>query len=61
MKVAAIVDVDLAFAVQANIESYIVVAVTGILEMYVKAFMPFDLRNDELLRSPLPRCLSEAA
>ena len=61
MKVAAIVDVDLAFTVQANIKSYLVVAVTGILEMYVKAFMLFDLRNDELLRSPLPRCLSAAA
>lgn len=33
MKVAAIVDVDLAFAVQVNIDSYLVVAVTGILEM----------------------------
>ena len=33
MKVAAIVDVGLAFEVQANIESYLVVAVTGILEM----------------------------
>ena len=33
MKVAAIVDVDLAFAVQVNIESCLVVAVTGILEM----------------------------
>tara|TARA_B100002052_G_C15593330_1_gene467656 strand:+ start:482 stop:583 length:102 start_codon:yes stop_codon:yes gene_type:complete len=33
MKFTSIVDVGLAFTVQANVESYLVVAVTDILEM----------------------------